>query len=171
MSYLIAYFTREGENYCDGSIKVLSKGNTERAAEFVREAVGGELFRIKPLRDYPEDYRECCDVAKRELQENARPGVEAFEGTLHSYDAVFLGYPNWWGVMPMCVLAFLDRFDLSGVRICPFCTNEGSGMGGSVKLLRRLYPEAVVEDGLAVHGAEVERSRDAVMDWAEKMAR
>lgn len=169
MANLIAYYTREGENYWNGSIVALDKGNTERVAEFVQEAVGGDLCRIETVDSYPSDYRACCEVAKRELQEEARPEIRECDVDLGAYDTVFLGYPNWWGVSPMCVLTFLDRFDLSGKRIVPFCTYEGSGMGGSVRLLRKLYPEAKFEDGLAVLGHEAVESRAKVASWAKKM--
>ena len=32
---LIIYYSRKGENYVNGSIKKLSKGNTEIVAEFI----------------------------------------------------------------------------------------------------------------------------------------
>lgn len=164
MATLIAYYSRTGENYWDGQIRTLEKGNTERVAEFIREAVGGELFQIRTTRDYPADYMECIGVAKEELRVGARPAVEHGVDA-SAYDTIFLGYPNWWGTCPMCVFTFLDGLDLSGKRIVPFCTNEGSGMGSSVRDLRRLYPDATVEEGLSVHGAEAEQSRETVAAW------
>lgn len=70
----------------------------------------------------------------------------------------------------MCVFTFLDGLDLAGKRIVPFCTNEGSGLGGSVRDLRRTYPEATIEQGLSVHGAEAAQSEAVVSAWAKKMA-
>lgn len=169
MANLIAYYSRKGENYWNGSIKDLAKGNTERLAEFVQEAVGGDLFEIETVEDYPADYYECIDVAKQELRDNARPAIK---GTVDAsgYDTIFLGYPIWWGVAPMCVYTFLDGLDLAGKRIVPFSTNEGSGLGGSVRDLKRKYPEAKVEEGLAIHGAEAAQSQATVAAWAKKMA-
>lgn len=169
MAHLIAYYSRAGENYWNGSIRSLEKGNTERVAEFVQQAAGGDLFQIHTVEDYPADYYECIDLAKEEMQEGARPAIQdTVDAT--DYDTIFLGYPNWWGTCPMCVFTFLDGLDLTGKRIVPFCTNEGSGMGASVRDLKRAYPEATVENGLSIHGAEAAQSHDMVVAWAKKMA-
>lgn len=169
MANLIAYFSRTGENYVNGSIRSLAKGNTERVAEFVQEAVGGDLFEIRPAQEYPADYYECIDVAKAEKNADERPAIaESIDAS--GYDTIFLGYPNWWGTCPMCVFTFLDGLDLAGKRIVPFCTNEGSGMGASARDLKRAYPAATVGSGLSIHGAESAQSRDMVAAWARKMA-
>ena len=89
--------------------------------------------------------------------------------SLDGYDTVFVGFPNWWGTMPMAMFAFLERYDLKGKRIIPFCTNEGSGMGNSVEDLKKLCAGAVVEEGLSVRGSESEKSGSKVSAWARKM--
>ena len=170
MATLIAYYSRKGENYWAGDIKVLEKGNTERVAEFVAEAPGGDLFEIRTVKDYPESYMECIDVAKAELQADERPEVAEYPESLDGYDTIFLGYPNWWGTCPMCVFTFLEHFDLGGKRIVPFCTNEGSGMGGSEKHLKKACAGATVERGLSITGNQAANSRDKAMAWARKMA-
>ena len=43
---LTVYFSHKGENYFPDGIKVISKGNTEIAAEFIVNTVGGDLFEI-----------------------------------------------------------------------------------------------------------------------------
>lgn len=167
MKALIAYYSRTGENYCSGSIRKLARGNTERVAEFIQETVGGDLFEIKPEKEYPEDYYETTDVAKRELRQKARPAIQEVPD-VSGYDTIFLGYPNWWGTCPMVVFTFLDSIDTAGKRIIPFCTNEGSGMGRSEKDLKILYPEATVEKGLSIHGAEAAHSQATAAAWARK---
>lgn len=170
MANLIAYYSRKGENYWNGGVRTISKGNTERVAEFIQEAVGGELFEIETVEDYAADYYECIDQAKKELQENARPAIKE-SVDIAGYDTIFLGFPIWWGVAPMCVYTFLDGLDLTGKRIVVFSTNEGSGLGGSVRDLQRRYPQANIEKkALAVHGAEAAESQSTVAAWARKMA-
>ena len=174
MANLIAYYSRKGENYWAGDIKVLEKGNTERVAEFVQEAVGGDLFEIRTVRQYDASYMKCIEEAKAELQADARPELaEYLEDaglSIDDYDTIFLGYPNWWGTCPMCVFTFLEHYDLAGKRIVPFCTNEGSGMGGSEKHLRKVCPEATVEKGRSIIGNQAVQSRDKVAAWAKKHA-
>ena len=170
MATLIAYYSRKGENYWAGDIKNLEKGNTERVAEFVAEATGGDLFEIRTVKDYPASYMACIDEAKAELQADARPEVAEYPESLDAYDTIFLGYPNWWGTCPMCVFTFLEHFDLAGKRIVPFCTNEGSGMGGSVKHLKKICAGATIEKGLSITGNQAAQSHDKVVAWAKEMA-
>lgn len=151
---LIAYFSRKGQNYVNGKIKNLAKGHTERVAEFIQQAVGGDLFEIQTVRDYPADYTQCTEAAKEELRSKARPELKAYPDSLGGYDTGFLGYPNWWGTMPMVCYTFLESYDFTGKTIIPFCTNEGSGMGSSERFIKKLCPTATVLNGTPIHGAE-----------------
>lgn len=165
---LIVYYTREGENYWNGAIKNIEKGNTERIAEFIQDAVGGDLFRVETVEDYPLDYYETIDIAKDELRNNARHTIKGDVNNLDDYDVVFIGYPNWWGTMPMAMFTFLDQNDLSGKTIIPFCTNEGSGLGKSVNDLKKALPNSTVKAGLSIHGAEAAESKEETTEFAKK---
>ncbi|WP_287478380.1 flavodoxin [Anaerostipes sp.] len=166
---MIVYYSRTGENYWNGSIKNLEKGNTETIAEMVADMTGGDLFEVETVKTYPEDYYQCIDEAKAELQRGDRPEVKAYADDLEDYDTIYVGYPNWWGTMPMVMFTFLEHYDLSGKRIIPFCTNEGSGMGGSERDLKKICKGAKVEKGLSIHGAEAAQSRSKVEAWVRKM--
>lgn len=166
---LTVYYSRKGQNYWNGSIKDIEKGNTERVAEFIRKAVGGDLFEIETVRTYDEDYYVCIDEAKQELRENARPELKEYLESLDVYDTIFVGFPNWWGTCPMAVFTFLEHYDLSGKRIIPFCTNEGSGMGSSERDLKKICKGAKVERGLSIHGAEATQSEAKTAAWAKKV--
>ena len=173
MANIIIYYSRTGENYWAGSVKNISKGNTERVAEFVQEAVGGDLFEVRTVKEYAADYYQCIDEAKAELQSHARPEVVEVPD-VSGYDTIFLGYPNWWGTMPMCmytlVEALAENGGLEGKRICPFCTNEGSGLGGSVKELKKIAAGATVENGLSVIGNRAEQAQAETARWAKALA-
>ena len=164
----IVYFSRRGQNYCSGSIKNLAKGNTERVAEQIQEAVGGELFEVEPVKTYAADYTACTEEAKAELAAKERVAVKAFKDDLAEYDTIFVGYPNWWGTMPMVLWTFLEHYDLTGKKIAPFCTNEGSGMGASERDLKALCPGAKLLPGLSVHGSEAANAAPQVTAWAKK---
>ena len=165
---LIAYFSRKGQNYWDGSIKDLKKGNTEVVAEYIRKAVGGDLFEIETVKAYDKDYYGCTAEAKKELYENARPELKSYKD-VGGYDVIFVGYPNWWGTMPTAVFGFLERCDLRGKIIAPFCTNEGSGMGSSERDLKRICVGATIEKGLPIRGCEAADSEKIVSDWAKNI--
>ena len=164
---MIVYYSRKGEHYWGGSIRSLEKGNTEIVAEFIQDAVGGELFEVDTVKHYSADYTTCTQVAQAELRANARPELKEYLDSLDGYDTIFVGFPNWWGTMPMAMFTFLERYDLTGKRILPFCTNEGSGMGHSESDLKKLCPGAKVERGLAIRGCKAASSEKKVADWAK----
>ena len=99
---LTVYYSRKGENYWNGGIKNIAKGNTERVAEFIQKAIGGDLFEVDTVRSYDQDYYKCIEEAKKELHDGIRPAIKAYPENLEEYDIIFVGYPNWWGTMPMC---------------------------------------------------------------------
>ena len=117
MANLIVYYSRKGQNYWSGSIVDLVKGNTERVAEFIQKAVGGDLFEIETVKEYSKDYTTCTEEAKAELREGARPELKMYLDSIDPYDTIFVGYPNWWGTMPMCVYTFLEHYDLTGLMV------------------------------------------------------
>jgi flavodoxin len=162
---LIAYFSRPGNNYVGGTIVDLPVGNTEVVAKTIQEMTGGELFHIEAVRAYPKDYTETTDVAKEELRTSARPKLTGHVEDMASYGTIFLGYPNWWGTMPMPVFSFLEEYDLAGKTIVPFCTHEGSGLGHSVADIRKTCPKSAVRDGLAIRGGDVKLAHAEVIGW------
>ncbi len=128
---LVAYFSRADENYNVGTIE---KGNTQIVAEYIVDEVGADSFHIETVTPYPADYDECCDVAKQELNDKARPEITS-SVDMEQYDIVFLGYPIWWGDMPMAVYTFMESYDWSGKVVIPFCTHEGSGLSGTDSII------------------------------------
>jgi len=162
---LIAYYSRKGNNYVGGSIVNLPVGNTEVAAKMIQKLTGGDLFKIDTVKKYPSDYNETTEVAKKELRQNARPELSARVDNMEDYDLVYLGYPSWWGTMPMAVFTFLEAYDFSGKTIVPFCTNEGSGMGQSESDIRKLCPDARVLKGLPIRGGRVQEAENDIADW------
>lgn len=165
---LIAYYSRADENYWNGTLKRLRVGNTEAAAGMIAELTGGRLFRIEQLHPYSKDYNECTDEAKADQNRGARPELRAYPESLNEYDVIYLGFPNYWGTMPMAVFTFLEKFDFSGKTIRPFCTHEGSGFGGSISDIRKLCPGAKIGTGLAIRGCRVSESEREIGEWIRK---
>jgi len=166
---LIAFFSRPGNNYVNGSIVNLPVGNTDVVATMIREMTGGTLFHIESVTAYPEGYTETTEVAQQELRANARPKLTRHLEDPDSYDLIFLGYPNWWGTMPMPVFTFLEDYDLAGKTMAPFCTHEGSGMGRSVEDIRKTCPQSTVLNGLAIRGGEVKSAQDEITGWLREI--
>lgn len=162
---LIAYFSRKGDNYVSGRIVNLKTGNTEVAAAMIRDMTGGDLFYINTMTPYPADYTETTGVAKREMRENARPELTDRATNMDAYEVIFLGYPNWWGTVPMAVCTFLESYNFSGKTIVPFCTHEGSGLGRSEKDIAALCPNASLVKGFAIFGSRVKDAERDIRNW------
>ena len=165
---LVAYCSRAGENYNVGTI---DKGNTQIIAEYVASEVGADSFHIETVTPYPADYDDCCDVAKKELADKARPELNGTVDNMEQYDIVFLGYPIWWGDMPMAVYTFMDSYDFSDKVVIPFNTHEGSGESGTYSAIASYLPDAQVLDGMAIQGQTAQEfssdTQQAVRDWLD----
>ena len=162
---LIAYYSRKGNNYMNGSIVDLPVGNTEAIAKIIRESTGGDLFKIETLNPYPLDYTETTHISLEEKKKNVRPELTEMVKEMEDYDVIYLGFPNWWGTMPMAVFTFLETYDFSGKTIIPFCTHEGSGMGRSERDIKKLCPQAKVLTGIAIRGTDVKTSEAMIKSW------
>lgn len=165
MAKLVVFYSRADENYFGGSYRKVEVGNTEKVARMIGEATGAELFKIEQKTPYSPNYQRCTEQALADKQANARPELAALPDSLDGYDEIYLGYPNYWGTMPMAVYTFLDAFDWTGKTIHPFCTHEGSGLSNTEHDIARSAKGAAVQRGLAVCGSDVDRSRDAVLRW------
>ena len=168
MKKLIAYYSRAGENYFSGAHRTIAVGNTEKAARLLAELTGAELLRIEQKAPYSDNYDACVAEARRDLRANARPELTALPESLDDYDEIYLGYPNYWGTMPMAVYTFLEHYDFSGKTIHPFCTHEGSGLANTVRDVQRAAKGAKVGKGLAIHGGSVDGARAALEKWVQE---
>jgi flavodoxin len=166
---LIAYFSRKGNNYVGNRIVNLPIGNTEVIAKKLQDFTGSDIFKINTVRTYPEDYTEATNVAQEEKRKNARPELTDKVDDMDSYDVIYVGYPNWWGTMPMAVCTFLEAYDFSGKTIAPYCTHEGSGMGSSERDIKKLCPNSRVLPGLAIRGGSVGRADKEVAKWLKEL--
>lgn len=166
---LVAFFSRTGENYAVGNI---SKGNTHIIAEMIAKETGSKLFRIESVKPYPDEYKVCVEVAKAEKESNARPEVKG-DVKVEDYDVIFLGYPNWWGDMPMAVYTFIEKYNWNGKTVVPFCTHEGSGLSGTERKLKDACKGVTVSEGLAIKGTTAKNSQSqalkTVQTWLKKV--
>jgi flavodoxin len=166
---LILYYSRKGENYVNGGIKNLSRGNTEIVAEFIQDAVGGDLFEVDTVERYADDYYACIDEAKKELHEGAHPELREYLDSIDEYDNIFVCGPCWWGTFPMAIFSQLERLDFTGKKVMAVMTHEGSGLGSCERDLKKICTGATFGKGLAVHGAEAAKSESIVAAWAKSV--
>ena len=152
---LIAYYSRSG--------------NTRTVAEYIHQALGGDIFEIETVMAYPNDYQSTADIARQQQRENARPELASRVNNMNSYDIIFLGYPIWWGRMPMFFFTFLESYNFSGKTIIPFCTYGSSGVGQSAADIQRLAPGATVREAFGVRGANANNSRNDITAWLRRL--
>lgn len=171
---LIAYF---GVSETDGTDTVANAsrvatengvvGNCQFIAQAIQQAVGGDLFAIETVQEYPGTHQPLLDFAYEELRQNARPELSSEIENLDDYDVIFLGYPNWNADLPMPLYTFLESYDFSGKTIIPFVTHGGSGFSRTISTIQELQPDAaVLTDGLSISRNNVPNAAQEAMDWA-----
>lgn len=169
----------EPERVVEGNSKVLVayfswSGNGQQMARWIADEVGADLFRIIPTEAYGDDYSECADRAKNELDNGIRPELsEHIEAdVMAQYDTIYLVFPVWWYDLPMPVWTFLEEYDWNGKTIIPCFSHNGSSNGAnSVNRVAELAASANVfaENALSIRGSEVSNSETEVREWAKEM--
>ncbi len=165
---LVAYFSLAGEQYAVG---VIEEGNTSIIAHMIAGETGADLFEIEAENPYPQTHDALLDVSRQEMSENARPAYVGDVENWENYDTVYIGYPNWWGDMPMIVYNFLESHDWSGKTVIPFCTHGGSGLSGTEETIEEITGAAMI-GGFAISGETAqndrETSKERVTDWLKE---
>ena len=154
MNALVAYFS--------------ATGTTAKAAKALANAVGGELYEIKPAVPYTSADLNWMDKNSRSSVEmkdaHSRPALADTDAPVAGHDVIFLGFPVWWYVAPTILYTFLEAYDFTGKTIVLFATSGGSGLGTSAAGLRVSAPGAKIVDGRMLNGRLNEAELKA---WAE----
>ena len=174
---LIAYFTY-GENAelpddvdasSSASIQIFNgevTGNTGVMAHMIAEASGGELFSIRTVEPYPNNYNDTVDAGQTEKNNGIHPELATHIENLDQYDTIFVGFPNWWYVAPTIINTFLESYDFSGKTIVPFATSGGSGMGNTNEKLAPSCPGAILMKGKMLNGS---LSQEELKAWVTSL--
>ena len=177
---LVAYFSYvENADLPDGvdasstaSIQVWNDeitGNTGVVAAMIADAAGADMFSIVTVEKYPATYDATIDQGQEERNADARPELATHVENLDDYDVIFLGFPNWWGDMPMIIYTFLDEYDLSGKTVAPFNTSGGSGFSNSLETIAEMEPDAQITEGLSLGSSEAGDCADTVSTWLDSI--
>lgn len=174
---LIAYFTvpeTDGVDAVASASRVVTAdgvlGNTEFIATQIQKNLGGDLFAIKTVQDYPGTHDDLLEFAYNEKDDNARPELSNHIENLDNYDYIFVGYPNWNADLPMPLYSFFDEYDFSGKTIIPFVTHGGSDFSSTIRTIEKLEPgAAVIEDGLSISRDRVSNAQNDVKTWTDSL--
>lgn len=158
----------------DNSVVVIDGevlGNTQYVAHVIQQNTGADMFRIEPETPYPVDHDTLVDLAAEEQNSSARPAIRDHIENLEQYDTIFVGYPNWWGDMPMILYSFFEEYDFAGKTIIPFNTHGGSGFSSTIEEITRLEPEATVnQDGFTVSRNNVQEAEPDILAWLNQLS-
>ena len=140
-------------------------GNTKKIAQFIQETLNCDSFEVKPAKPYPTDYDTLVNLAREEKNNHFRPELAGTIPNTDTYQTIFVGYPSWWGTMPMPLFTFFEQINCSGKTIVPFTTHEGSRFGQSLRDLQTLCPDAVLLDGFETRGSRSANAKQNVETW------
>lgn len=154
---LVAYFSRSG--------------NTRVVAGLIYRALGADLFEIRAVKPYPDDYLETVEQARQERDSGYAPALESKVSNIDDYDTVFLGFPIWGETTPPVIRAFLAAHDLSGKILIPFVTHGGYGLGNSQSILAENAPKARLRAGFSMEADQERRTMERVNSWLKQKQR
>jgi len=158
---IIIYFSRADENY---AVWYIEKWNTEVIAEYIRDILGADMFKVEPLNAYPADYMECIEEAKVRTN-NHDASIKENIPDISEYEVIYIGSPIYWGGMPEELFTALKWQDFNGKIIRPFVTHEWSGLSGVPRQLKEICEWAEVLDWLAITGSTVYQAKPKVENW------
>ena len=157
----------------EGSDMNALQGSTQYIGQVIADKTGADVFRIMPDEAYPTDHKALGAKAKLALMREVRPAIQDTVGNLSQDDTIVLGYPIWWGDLPMPVYTFLDSHHFDGKKIIPFSTHGGSGLAGTVAKVAQVAqaePGADVENNAyTVSRDDVVQAKDSVLSWLAQL--
>lgn len=168
MKSIVIYFSRADENYFGGNYRYIEKGNTEIAAEYIKDICGADLCKVERKIPYSAGYMACIKEAQDEQRKNERPELKNYLADISGYDVIFIGAPVYWGTMPQPMFTQLEKLNFTGKTVMPFCTHEGSGLANIVSDIKKIAQGATVKQGLAIVGSDVGSAKIKLEKWIKE---
>ena len=148
-----------------------ASGTTAKVAKKMAEAIGADLFEIKPETPYSgadlnwqnKNSRSSVEMNDR----SSRPAIAVKAADMPQYDVVFVGFPVWWYREPSIIDTFMESYDFAGKTVIPFATSGGSGLGDSAANMQKLAKGAKVVNGKRFSGSA---SAEELKAWADQWA-
>ncbi len=157
---LVIYFSRADENYAVGYI---DKGNTEYIAEYVRDIVGADLFKVEPLVPYSKEYNKCIEEAKERV---GNAPIKNKINDISKYEVIYIMTPVYWGSYAPEVETAIKNLDFTGKVIRVVTTHEGSGLANVVDDVRKICVGAnILNDSIAIKGTDCKNARNIIEKW------
>jgi len=142
-------------------------GNTRYVAEQIQYLTGADIFELKPVNPYPEDFHATAERGRRELDSGYRPPLAGRIYNLADYDVIFIGFPNWFGTLAIPLFTFLESYDLSGKIIAPFISHGRGGLQNTLTDLKALVIDSTFTEEFAVYRRETTQSD--ISQWLDRI--
>lgn len=140
-------------------------GNTRTIANYIHEAVEGDIVKIETVNPYPDNYDEHLAQARKEVAENYLPPLKTTVENIADYDVVFVGYPIWVETAAPPIASFLASHDLKGKTVVPFCTSGTSSAAASYHLVASYCPESTTLEGIQIRRGTYDTAHERVLQW------
>lgn len=148
-----------------------ASGSTAKVAEYIKNAANADIFELEPVDKYSDadlNWTNSSSRVNAEHEDESKRDIKLKNTTVpnwENYDTVFIGYPIWWGDMPMILYTFFESYDFSGKTIITFNTHGGSGFSNTVSTIRSLEPDATVVEGLSISRNHIQDAKDEIVEW------
>ena len=149
-----------------------ASGVTAKVADMLADAVGADIYEIRPEVPYTKADLNWMDKKSRstiEMNDKAsRPAVADKDAKIDQYDTIFVGFPIWWFRAPTIINTFLESYDLSGKKIILFATSGGSKFGNTVEELKVSVADNVeIIEGKLLNGRQ---SIATIKAWTDTLS-
>ena len=148
-----------------------ASGVTAKVADMLADAVGADIYEIRPEAPYTKADLNWMDKKSRSTIEmndkSRRPALADKDAKVEQYDTIFLGFPIWWYRGPSIINTFLESYDFAGKKIILFATSGGSKFGKTVEELKVSVPDSCeIIEGKLLNGKQ---TIPAIRDWTETL--
>ena len=148
-----------------------ASGVTAKVADMLADAVGADIYEIRPEVPYTKADLNWMDKKSRstiEMNDKAsRPAVADKDAKIDQYDTIFVGFPIWWYRAPSIINTFLESYDFSGKKIILFATSGSSGFGKTAEELKVSVPASCeIIEGKLLNGKQ---TIPAIRNWTEAL--
>ena len=148
-----------------------ASGVTAKVADMLADAVGADIYEIRPEVPYTKADLNWMDKKSRSTIEmndrTSRPAIADKNAKVEQYDTIFLGFPIWWYRAPSIINTFLESYNFSGKKIIPFATSGGSKFGKTVEELKVSVPVTCeIIEGKLLNGKQ---TIPAIRNWTEAL--
>ena len=130
--------------------------NTKTVATEIATRLNADIEEIALVEPYDTAFQATIDRCKADREKGILPEIKPLKSNVADYDTIFLGYPIWFGTYAPPIASLLEKVDLSGKFVMPFCTFGSGGLESSVKDLAEKQPNAKIMPGYGVRAARMD---------------